>query len=108
MSSSIFEDLEKERRIEEREREDERQMHEAQERKRDDSPEIIYESNWHQGFASECKEYLGTDIDHRFYYALEIGNADDFAWLGPYETRGEAEEELAAAYDRWEERVSKR
>jgi len=107
MSSSIFKDLEAQRLKEANERETERYFERHPEGTRDDSPEIIYESEWHQGFGSECKEYLGKDFDRLFYYGLEIGE-QDLVWHGPYETREEAEEHLAAAYDRWDQRVSKR
>ena len=70
----------------------------------DNSPEIIYESEWHQAFGSECKEYLGKYPDGRFCYGLEIGD-QDLSWHGSYETRGEAEEHLQAAYERWDKRA---
>ena len=107
MSSSIFKDLERERQIEEREREYEREI-EAMQNQRYTGPEIIYESEWHQGFGSEAKEYIGIDSDQRFHYALEIGEAEDFTWHGPYETRVQAEEALEEAYNQWDQRVSKR
>lgn len=75
---------------------------------RDDRNEIqpIYESEWYQGFNSECKEHLGKDKDGRFYYAFEIGDSDDdLSWHGPYPTKDEAEEHLGEAWLRWDERT---
>jgi hypothetical protein len=110
MSSSIFKDLEKQRlyqrEMEAFERAYQREQ-EAMDYQRDNEPEIIYESEWYQGFGSECKEYLGIDSDRRFYYGLEVGE-EDLSWHGPYETRAEAEEQLAAAYERWDKRVGQR
>lgn len=111
MSSSIFKDLEKqrlyEREMEALERAYQREQ-EAMNYQCDNEPEIIYESEWHQGFGSEAKEYIGIDSDQRFHYALEIGDAEDFSWHGPYETRVQAEEALEEAYNQWDQRVSKR
>jgi hypothetical protein len=70
-------------------------------------PRSSTRANGHQGFGSECKEYIGIDIKHQFYYGLEIGEGD-LSWHGPFETREKAEEELEAAYDRWDKRVGER
>jgi hypothetical protein len=69
----------------------------------------IHESEWHQGFNSECREHLGQDKDGGFYYAFEVGeHDDDLFWHGPYNTRDAAEEALGKAYERWDERTSER
>jgi hypothetical protein len=80
---------------------------EPKEDTRDNGPTIIHESGWYQGFGSECKEYLGIDLEGRFYYGLEIGEGD-LCWDGPYETRAKAQEGLDAAFARWDELVSQR
>lgn len=68
--------------------------------------ESIHESEWHQGFNSECKEHIGVGKDG-YYYALEIGNPDsDLSWHGPYGARDLAEEGLISAFMRWDERTS--
>jgi hypothetical protein len=80
---------------------------EPKEDTRDNGPTIIHESGCYQGFGSECKEYLGIDLEGRFYYGLEIGEGD-LCWDGPYETRAKAQEGLDAAFARWDELVSQR
>ena len=72
-----------------------------------DEIETIHESEWHQGFGSECKEHLGQD-KNGYYYALERESDDDLSWSGPYNTREEAEERLSEAYDRWDDRTGQR
>jgi hypothetical protein len=68
--------------------------------------ESIYESEWYQGFGSECKEHLGRDTNG-YYYGLEVGESD-LSWHGPYNTREEAEERLSDAFLRWDERTGER
>jgi hypothetical protein len=73
-----------------------------------DEIESIYESEWYQGFGSECKEHLGQD-KNGYYYALEIGDSEsDLSWHGPYETRDGAEQGLSEAFDLWDERTGAR
>ena len=68
--------------------------------------ESIYESEWYQGFGSECKEHLGRGKDG-YYYGLEIGESD-LSWQGPCGTREEAEERLGEAFVRWDDRTGAR
>jgi hypothetical protein len=108
MSSSILKDLAaiRERQITENRRVDEMFTREEERMLRErpwEPSEIIWESEWHQGFGSECKEHLGKDVDG-FYYGLEKGEGD-ISWNGPYKTREQAEDQLESAYNRWEEKI---
>jgi hypothetical protein len=68
----------------------------------------IYESEWHQGFGSECKEHLGKNKDG-YYYALELGDSEsDLLWEGPYKTKEEARGRSSDAYNEWDERTGER
>ncbi|MBV8224941.1 MAG: hypothetical protein JO232_07125 [Verrucomicrobia bacterium] len=110
MSSSIFKDLAAIR--ERQEREDrlidemlEREQ-ERIERERPWSPaEIIWESEWHQGFGEEAREFIGRD-EGKYYCAFTRSPAEDeeqLWWDGPYDSREAAEEALTERFDKWQD-----
>jgi hypothetical protein len=97
MSSSIFRDLqEREDRIS-----DERWRQAAAERPW--SPEIIWQSEWHQGFGEEAMEFIGRD-DDKYYCAFTRSPSEDeqdLFWSGPYDSREEAKEHSRETLGNW-------
>lgn len=71
----------------------------------DENIEPVWRSEWHPGFNSEGREYIG-ECDGEFYFAFEISPAEDeqpLDWSGPYATRAEAHAKLKAVLQRWEQ-----
>ena len=110
MSSSIFKDLAAIRERQEREDRlvDEMFAREQEriERERPWSPdEIIWQSEWLQGFGEEAQEYIGLD-NGQYYCAFTRSPAEDeeyLSWDGPYDTRDAAEEVLKQRVERWQD-----
>ena len=110
MSSSIFKDLAAIREHQEREDRliDEMFAREQEriERERPWSPaEIIWQSEWHQGFGEEAQEFIGFD-NGKYYCAFTRSPAEDeeyLSWDGPYDSREAAKEALNQRVERWEE-----
>jgi hypothetical protein len=108
MSSSIFKDLAAIRERQEREHRLIDEMFEREqeriERERPWSPaEIIWESEWHQGFGEEAQEFIGFD-NGKYYCAFTRSPAEDeeyLSWDGPYDSREAAEESLSQRLDSW-------
>ncbi|HTD16603.1 MAG TPA: hypothetical protein VK673_15575, partial [Chthoniobacterales bacterium] len=61
------------------------------------------ESEWHQGFGEEAREFIGRD-EGKYYCAFTRSPAEDeeqLWWDGPYDSREAAEESLSESMDRW-------
>jgi hypothetical protein len=70
----------------------------------DEAIETVWRSEWHPGFNSEAREWIGQ-CDGEFYFAFEISPLDDeqlLDWSAPYDTRAEAEAKLKEVFDAWQ------
>jgi hypothetical protein len=74
----------------------------------DETIETVWRSDWHPGFNSEAREWIGQ-CDGEFYFAFEISPGHDEQlpdWSGPYSTRAEARAKLKAVFEAWVRRDS--
>jgi hypothetical protein len=73
----------------------------------DETIETVWRSDWHPGFNSEAREWIGK-CDGQFYFAFEISPSHDEQlrdWSGPYATQAEAHAKLKAVFEAWERRI---